>query len=139
MPLHEETLQQWRDLWGDVAVPQNMTVAPNIDPIALRILQRLVDDEELVNELERQHTMSAIDFILTYLIWKSEGITDYYSAGLPGMIRFAPRATPSEFISRARRLLTTEDYGDPVWRLPPELKKQSEQAEKKMRKDFSKE
>ena len=139
MPLDEETLQQWRDLWGDVAVPQNMTVAPNIDPIALRILQRLVDDEDLVNELERQHTMSAIDFILTYLIWKSEGITDYYSAGLPGMIRFAPRATPSEFISRARRLLTTEDYGDPVWRLPPELKKQSEQAEKKMRKDFSKE
>ena len=138
MPLHEETLQQWRDRWGDVAVPQNMTVAPNIDPIALRILQRLVDDEDLVNELERQHTMSAIDFILTYLIWKSEGITDYYSAGLPGMIRFAPRATPSEFISRARRVLTSGKKGNPVWQLPPVLLQQSERAEQSMSRGFSK-
>ena len=145
MPLDKEILPQWRNMWGDVAVPQYVTLRPNstIRPIAVKLLKLLVDsdlkEKYLVSLLERQRKVSAIDFILALLIWESQGITDYYSEGIPGLISFAPKATSSEFISRARRLLTTEDYGDPVWRLPPELKKQSEQAEKKMRKDFSKE
>ena len=145
MPLDKEILPQWRNMWGDVAVPQYIYLRPNspIRPIAVKLLKLLVDsdlkEKYLVSLLERQRKMSAIDFILALLIWESQGITDYYSAGLPGMIRFAPRATPSEFISRARRVLTSGKKGNPVWRLPPVLKKQGDQAEKNMRNDFSEE
>ena len=145
MPLDKEILPQWRNMWGDVAVPQYIYLRPNspIRPIAVKLLKLLVDsdlkEKYLVSLLERQRKVSAIDFILALLIWESQGITGYYQEGIPGLISFAPKATPSEFISRARRLLTTDKYGDPVWRLPPVLKKQADQAEKNMRNDFSEE
>jgi len=145
MPLDKEILPQWRNMWGDVAVPQYVTLRPNstIRPIAVKLLKLLVDsdlkEKYLVSLLERQRKMSAIDFILALLIWESQGIKGYYQEGIPGLIGFAPKATSSEFISRARRLLTTDKYGDPVWRLPPVLKQQADQAEKNMRNDFSEE
>ena len=47
MPLDKEILPQWRNMWGDVAVPQYVTLRPNstIRPIAVKLLILLVDSD----------------------------------------------------------------------------------------------
>ena len=136
MPLHNATLRQWTNLWGEIDVPQAIVMPEMMRPITVELLKLLIDSDSLLPLLELQPNKSAIDFILALLIWKKEGLLEAYSEGMNGLIRFAPRATPSEYISRSRRVLTNE--GDRVWRLPATLMEQADRAEQSMRRGFSK-
>jgi len=138
MGLNPRVLQQWTDMLGGVAVPPNIKAPPQAREQAVRIVRLLVDDDYLVALLEQQPRMSSIDYILSLRLWQDEGITDALTSGLSGLIRFASIATPSEYISRARRMLTTTMYDEPpLWQLPAYLTEQAASAEQNWRQGFS--
>ena len=138
MGLNPRVLQQWTDMLGGVAVPPNIKAPPQAKEQAVRIVRLLVDDDYLVALLEQQPRMSSIDYILSLRLWQDEGITDALTSGLSGLIRFASIATPSEYISRARRMLTTTMYDEPpLWQLPAYLTEQAASAEQHWRQGFS--
>jgi len=138
MGLNPRVLQQWTDMLGGVAVPPNIKAPPQAREQAVRIVRLLVDDDYLVALLEQQPRMSSIDYILSLRLWQDEGITDALTSGLSGLIRFASIATPSEYISRARRMLTTTMYDEPpLWQLPAYLTDQAASAEQNWRQGFS--
>jgi len=138
MGLNPRVLQQWTDMLGGVAVPPNIKAPPQAKEQAVRIVRLLVDDDYLVALLEQQPRMSSIDYILSLRIWQDEGITEALASGLSGLIRFASIATPSEYISRARRMLTTTMYDEPpLWALPSYLTEQAASAEQNWRHGFS--
>jgi hypothetical protein len=123
-------------MFGQLDTPPHIPMPPQIRPLTIKILQLVIDSDYLLPLLEAQPTKSAMDFILALLIWKEEGLLSGYDGGMNGLIRFASVATPSEYISRARRVLTNDK---PIlWNLPPNLIKQSDNAEKSMRDGFSK-
>ena len=136
MALDTNTLQQWTNMWGEIDVPQTINMPEKMRPVAVTLLQLLIDSDYLLPLLEQQPNKSAIDFILALLVWKDEGLMDAYEEGINGLIKFATHVTPSEYISRSRRVLSNE--GERVWRLPVKLMEQSEQAERSMRSGFSK-
>ena len=127
MALDTATLQQWSNMFGEIDVPQDINIPEKMRPITVRLLQLLIDSDYLLPLLEQQPNKSAIDFILALLVWKDEGLMDAYGEGINGLIKFARHVTPSEYISRSRRILTNE--GDRVWRLPQALMEQADQAE----------
>ena len=135
MGLNPRVLQQWTDMLGGVAVPPNIKAPPQAKEQAVRIVRLLVDDDYLLALLEQQPRMSSIDYILSLRIWQDEGITEALTSGLNGLIRFASLATPSEYISRARRMLTNEE--PPLWHLPSYLTEQAASAEQNWRHGFS--
>ena len=139
MGLNPRVLQQWTDMLGGVAVPPNIKAPPQAREQAVRIVRLLVDDDDLVALLEQQPRISSIDYILSLRIWQGEGIADALTGGLSGLMRFASIATPSEYISRARRMLTTTRHIDepPLWQLPSYLTEQAAQAEQNWRHGFS--
>ena len=136
MALDTATLQQWSNMFGEIDVPQDINIPEKMRPITVRLLQLLIDSDYLLPLLEQQPNKSAIDFILALLVWKDEGLMDAYGEGINGLIKFARHVTPSEYISRSRRILTNE--GDRVWRLPQALMEQADQAEQAMRSGFRK-
>ena len=136
MALDTNTLQKWSNMFGEIDVPQDINMPEKMRPITVKLLQLIIDSDYLLPLLEQQPNKSAIDFILALLVWKDEGLMDAYEEGISGLIHFARHVTPSEYISRSRRILTNE--GDRVWRLPQALMEQADQAEQAMRSGFSK-
>jgi len=138
MGLNPKVLQHWTDMLGGVAVPPNIKAPLQAKEQAVRIVRLLVDDDYLVALLEQQPRITSIDFILCLRLWQDEGITEALTSGLSGLIRFASIATPSEYISRARRMLTTTRYDpSPLWVLPSYLTEQAAHAEQTWREGFS--
>ena len=135
MGLTVGVLQQWTDMIGGISVPPNIKGPPQAKELAVRIVRLLVDDDYLVALLEQQPRISSIDYILCLRLWQDEGIMDALQSGLHGLIQFASVATPSEYISRARRMLTNEK--PPLWELSAYLTEQAAKAEQNWRQGFS--
>ena len=139
MVLNHSVLGQWKDLFGKFAAPQYLNVPPRIHKALPRILILIADDQDFLNLLEQQPTVTVIDFLLTLRIWYEEGLAEAYEdRAWNGLIRFAKTATSGEDISRARRVLTSTAHGQvPPWKLPDHLAKQAVEAERTWRQGFS--
>ena len=139
MSLNHRVLGQWKDLFGKFAIPQNLNVPPRMHKAVPQILVLLADDQDFLDLLEQQPTVSTIDFLLTLRIWYGEGLAAAYEdRAWNGLIRFARTATSGEDISRARRVLTSTAHGqEPPWKLPDRLAKQAASAEQTWRHGFS--
>jgi hypothetical protein len=139
MGLNHTVLLDWRNMFNELAVPAYIHAPAQIKREALRILGILVDDDDYLSSLEQQPRISVIDFFLSLRIWQAEGLEQAYAEPhFHGLARFANIATPGEYISRARRVLTTTSYGrPPLWQLPAHLTEQAANSERIWRKGFS--
>ena len=139
MGLNPRVLRQWKDLFGKFAIPQHINVPPRIHKAVPQILILVADDQDFLDLLEQQPTVTVIDFLLTLRIWYKEGLAEAYEGrAWNGLIRFARTATSGEDISRARRVLTSTAHGqDPPWKLPDHLERQATEAERTWRQGFS--
>ena len=131
--------EHWKNMYGDFAIPPNINAPPRMHKAVPQILIMLADDQDFVELLEQQPTVTAIDFLLTLRIWYKEGLADAYEdRAWNGLIRFANMATSGEDISRARRMLTSTAHNQkPPWKLPARLAKQAADGEQGWRHGFS--
>ena len=139
MSLNHRVLELWKNMFGQFAIPQKFDAPPQMYKVAPQILSLLAGDQDFLDMLEQQPTVSVLDFLLTLRVHYDEGLAAAHEArAWRGLERFANTGTPGESISRARRVLTSTAPGQvPPWTLPERLKKQADKAEKQWRQGFS--